>query len=398
MRFRMKGGNALRDMSIRAFMTYIRTAVASLFRAEGRAAGEVAAREVPVIAGQVAREGAVLAGQAARQVPEIAGQAGRVVEQVVLPLATRYGQMAIGTLTGFATFAGPAVLSAVGAVGATVFGTLGRALGRSVMTNPEGVRSVLYLLYHGTGLLLRRITTRAAVNAAAAGARPAAQAIGRLVPVGERAVGNAVATAVAEAAAAVRPPIPTTGPITRAFLEELFAPEHVAVAPKRIAEFFKANPNMKVPSDFLKAVKLPEKVLAQKEGFIRQLISNGRLEGSPADILEVASKFIGETAAKDMLVDIANPVRAAAEKAIKDIPVGGANRPQQILQYMLNGLAKTAEEEANLIAKAAAEAQPSARGLNGIMNTFMNDFNRVFGKPPSDMDILQRFVPSASNK
>jgi hypothetical protein len=277
MRFRMKGGNPLRDMSIRAFMAYIRTAVASLFRAEGAAAGR-AAGEVVVEAG------APLAGRVARQVPEIAGQAGRVVEQVVLPLATRYGQVAMGALAGATTIASTAVLSAVGAVGATVFGTLGRALGRSVMTNPEGVRSVLYLLYHGTGLLLRRITTRAAVNAATAGARPAAQVIGRLVPVGERVVGNAVATA-AEAAAAVRPPIPTTGPITRAILEDLFAPEHVAHAPKRIADFFKANPEIKVPSDFLKAVKLPEKVLAQKTGFIEKLISSGRLEGSPADIL-----------------------------------------------------------------------------------------------------------------
>jgi hypothetical protein len=402
MRFRMKGGNALRDMSIRAFMTYIRTAVASLFRAEGRTAGEVAAREVPVIAGQVAREGAVLAGQAARQVPVAAGHVGRVVEQVVLPLATRYGQMAIGTLTGFATFAGPAVLSAVGAVGATVFGTLGRALGRSVMTNPEGVRSVLYLLYHGTGLLLRRITTRAAVNAAAAGARPAAQAIGRLVPVGERAVGNAVATAVAEAAAAVRPPIPTTGPITRAFLEDLFAPEHVAVAPKRIAEFFKANPNMKVPSDFLKAVKLPEKVLAQKEGFIRQLISNGRLEGSPADILEVASKYIGQPEAERILAGIANPAipaRAAAEAAIKTIPEG-STRAQEIAKYMMNSLERTVTAEAKLLAEAAADVTPAVTRdgqiLRNIMNVFMENYNSLFG-PITDKAVLDKFVPSGQN-
>lgn len=398
LRFRMRGGVG-ENVALRVFWTGVRDIVVEagpwLVRGISRIAGTILQREAPVII----REGAPAAGRAAAD----------VAAEVAAPLLTRMAQWAMATASVAATRAIPAVLSA-GPAAIAALAAMRPSIGRAIAVNPARARNIIGMIFDGLRVGFNWITMRgttaaatvveevanpaargllnAAARAAARGANPVAQEISGLVRV-----------AGEEVAAAVRPPIPPTGPISRAVLEDLFSPEHAAQAPKRIADFFKANPEIKVPSDFLKAVKLPEKVLAQKTGFIEKLISSGRLEGSPADMLQVASKFIGEKEAERILTGIANPAagaRAAAEAAIKVIPEG-STRAQEIANYMLKGLAKTAEEEAKLIAEAAARAQPSAKGLNGIMNTFMNEFNRVFGKPPSNMDIIQKFVPSASN-
>ena len=433
LRFRMRGGLG-ENVALRVFWTGMRDIVVEagpwLFRTAGRifqrgATG--AAREAAPAAGRAAAEAAPAASRAVAE----------VAAEVAAPLATRASQWLAATASAAVARAMPAVLSA-GPTAMAVLSAMRPSIGRAIAADPARARNVIYHLFEGVRVGFNWLTMRgataaatvaeevgnpaatalgnaaatalrnAAARAATRGANPAAQAIGRLVPVVERAAVNA-ATVAAEAAAAVRPPIPTTGPITRAILEDLFAPEHAAGAPKRIAEFFKANPEIKVPSDFLKAVKLPAKVDGQRAEFIKQLISSGRLEGSPAELLEVASKYIGQPEAERILAGIANPaipVRAAAEAAIKAIPEG-STRAQEIAKYMMNSLEETVTAEAKLIGEAASNAATAPkilRGttptdpqrLQGIMNKFLERFNNVFGSP-KDIDILKTFVPTPAN-
>ena len=429
LRFRMRGGLG-ENVALRVFWTGMRDVVVEagpwLMRTAGRifqrgATG--AAREVAPAAGRAAAEAAPAAGRAVAE----------VAAEVAAPLATRVGQWLTATASAAVARAMPAVLSA-GPTAMAVLSAMRPSIGRAIAANPGRARNIISMLFDGLRVGFNWLTTRgataaatvaeevgnptatalgnaaatalrnAALRAAARGANPAAQAIGRLVPVaGEGAIEEVFARGAAEMVTAVRPPIPTTGPITRAILEDLFAPEHAAGAPKRIAEFFKANPEIKVPSDFLKAVKLPEKVLAQKVGFIEKLISSGRLEGSPADMLQVASKFIGEKETERILAGIANPavgVRAAAEAAIKAIPEG-PTRAQEISKIIMDGLEKTVKDEAKLIGeatKAAAEAPKigtnptSAQRLQGIMNAFLQRFNSLFNSCSSRMFFSNSFV------
>ena len=385
MRIRMRGGNPFEGPLLRAFFAGAREAAAlvaeragtvarALAEGAARLAGRVAGRIPPRVAGQIAREAAPAAANAAA------------------PLVSRLGQNALAYFLA----AGPAITSAAGAVASAIGSALiavRPGLGRAVAADPARARRVLDTISYYVRRLFQRppAVVENAAAAAARVARPLPVPIGPLTPV----VRGAEAVArVAGEAAVIRPPIPPTGRLTIDYLRNLLAEGHLDT-PKLIGEFFRANPEFKVPSDFLKAVRLPEKQLAQKQGFVRALVNNNRIEGTPAQILEAVSEFIGEDAAARVLEPLANPIvaaRAAERAAIEAIPAGAADRAQQIANLIRQGLEKAVGEEAKLIEKATGGESKMQR----VMSYFMERFNGVFGSA-RDMDILRTLIPEAAN-
>jgi len=397
----MRGGNPFEGPLLRAFFTAAREAavlVAERSAVAARALAEGAARLVGRLAGRIPPR---VAGQIAREAAPAAERAGLAAANAAAPLLSRLGQQAIRYMNA----AGPAIISAAGsvagAVGSALVAIAGAArpgLGRAVAGNPGRARRVLETIFYYVRRLFQR--SPAVVENAAAAAAAAARAanrvpvpIGQLVEAGERVIGEAARGFAGEAAAVIRPPIPPTGRLTIPYLRDLLREGHLDT-PKLIGDFFRANPEFKVPSDFLKAVRLPEKQLAQRQGFVRALVNNNRIEGTPAQILEAVSEFIGQDAAAAVLEPLANPVvaaRAAERAAIEAIPAG-PNRAEQVANLIRQGLEKAVGEEAKLIEKATGGESRMQR----VMGYFMERFNGVFGSA-RDMDILRTLIPDAAN-
>jgi hypothetical protein len=216
--------------------------------------------------------------------------------------------------------------------------------------------------------------------------------------------------------ALIREPIPTGGKLSLDYLNDLLQ-EGATDTPTLISGFFKAPENglkinvpEKVKSDLLmKAVRSPDKIIAQRKAFIETLIYNNRIEGSPAEILEFAGKFIGNEAAVKALEPITNPTAALRAKAEANVGaniagIRGPNREQQISDYIRKGLEKSYMDEAKLLVDAERRADktlqiiPSNQNrLEVVFSTFMKSYRSVFGGPPTELDVLQRFVPNASN-
>jgi hypothetical protein len=228
---------------------------------------------------------------------------------------------------------------------------------------------------------------------------------------------SAVAKATTEAL--VRAPIPTSGKLSISYLNDLLR-EGATDTPTLISGFFKSsgdglkiNVPDKVKNELLmKAVRSPDKVIAQRKAFIETLISNTLIEGSPAEMLEFAAKFIGEKDALKILEPLTNPavgLRASAEATFRGAVEAniagmvGSDRDQQISEYIRKGLEKSVLDEAIVLTNAQSKAKivpssPSDRDrLEGMMATFLESYRTVFGGPPSDLETLQRFIPSATN-
>jgi hypothetical protein len=154
---------------------------------------------------------------------------------------------------------------------------------------------------------------------------------------------------------------------------------------------------------FKSAVRRPDKVLAQKKAFFEALAADGRVEGTPAEILEAASKLMGETEAAKLLASEA-PVAAAqkaitaAEKAAIEA-IQGPERADKIADLIAKNLEKAAAEETEAIAK-AAESGASAGDLGSIpkarmFNKVIDRYNQLFGIKPSQL--LAELRPTGTN-
>jgi len=409
----MRGGNPLEAGLMRAFWSSATKAAADaaiVLRRIGLQIIEKLPKRGPAIPRRVATE----------LPPAVERQVGTVVENAAAPLLSRLSEYTMSLLVS----AGGVATSMGGAVGGLLYNALaaglpilGSAFHRSLLANPARARELgglgvdlLGFLRRQTMSIFQKVSPQVEAFSAAAGELTPGRLTGTMRPVVEGVIGDA-STVAAEMAAVVRPPIPQTGPISRAFLEDLFSPDHVAAAPGRIAAFFRANPELKVPSEWLKAVRLPEKIAGQKGAFLKEIFTNGRFEGTPAEIMEAASEFMGKEAAAKLLEPLANPIVAAraAEKAAIDRVTGTlAEQAQKISELIRQGLEKAVQDEAGLIVDAASAAARApkitpgapvsdAKRLQGMMNIFMNNFNRVFGAPPSTKDALLRFVPTPKN-
>lgn len=222
---------------------------------------------------------------------------------------------------------------------------------------------------------------------------------------------SAMAKATTEAAL-VRAPIPTNGKLSIGYLNDLLEKD-ATDTPTLISGFFKSagdrlkiNVPAKVKNELLmKAVRSPDKIIAQRKAFIETLLSNTLIEGSPAEMLEFASKFLGDEAAVKALEPLTNPASALARSAVEANIAGmtGPDRNQQISDYIRKGLEKSVLDEAIVLADAQSKANRVPRSLSnhdrlkGMMVPFLESYRSVFGGPPSDLDVLQRFVPTASN-
>jgi hypothetical protein len=340
------------------FITALVVAAGNAIAAAGPRIAQIVAEQLPAIVGG-------LIG-ASRGVITQAPTTGREVVRTLRDLAGRNPQGGIAQ-GGIADVAVALSIAAVGTAGLAV-ATHGPRLidsmlrGFADMTNPNVRGPTPGGPTPGSGIS----------NAAANAAREAGDGLGEAV------------TKDMAAKAAERPPIPT-GPLTPSFIK--------LMKPGDINAYFKANPGLKIPDGVDRSlfgiVRNPERVRAQLPAFFRTLALNGRIEGTPAEILTQASELLGDAEALRLLAPIANPAIEAqrisieAERAHLNALPEGPDRFERIARRAAYILEEAAEREAEALTR-AFEAPAESR-LENMVNGFRNAYSALFGGHPEQL-------------
>jgi hypothetical protein len=203
---------------------------------------------------------------------------------------------------------------------------------------------------------------------------------------------RSIGTAISEAAS-------STGPLKPNVAAEFGQPQMLEYLTKNKVPLPRGT-NIDI---FKSAVRRPDKVLAQKKSFFEALMADGRMEGTPSEILESASKVLGDTEAARLFATEA-PVAAAqkaitaAEKAAIEAIPQGPRRADKIADLIAKNLEEAAATEAEAIAKAAESGKPPA-GMSikrtKMMDAIMDRYNQLFGIKPSQL--LAELRPTGTN-
>ena len=360
----------------------------------GAAAERAAVREAEVAAGRAAqRLGAAAERAAVEEAGVLAGRAGRTLRSS----AAQAAEEAIGRVAGEAGVAAERV-------GQRLEVAAGRAAQQAVRGETGAVaRSAAQGAVRGeTGAVARSAAEEAVRGETGAIARSAAEeAVGRVGVAGERAVAEVAAEAAGrvgqELGAAAR--VVPSGPITPAMAGEFGQPQ--------MLEYLTKN-NVRLPRGmnidvFKSAVRRPDKVLAQKKAFFEALVADGRMQGTPAEILEAASKVIGDTEAAKLFASEApvaaaqKAINAAERAAIEAIPQG-PRRADAVADLIAKNLEKAAAEEAEAIGKATeGKLVPANFGAarTRMMDRVIGRYNQIFGLKPSQL--MEELRPTGTN-
>ena len=411
------------------------------------------------VAGRVGRFMARFGRRAPQVVRQAEGRATAAAANAAAPAARTLGQAITefaGSLsqrasTWIAT-ALPVLYAEGGAIATAIASTAGRTAGRSMAVNPQGWRAILGLVSRGVGHALGWAVRgiRGATPELAPAARPGATIVGRLIAASrgaaaegaetlagraaqgaataaERAAaeganvlaGRAAQGAVGEAleraalgeaetlaaraarsiGTAISEAASSTGPLKPNVAAEFGQPQMLEYLTKNKVPLPRGT-NLDI---FKSAVRRPDKVLAQKKSFFEALMADGRMEGTPSEILESASKVLGDTEAARLFATEA-PVAAAqkaisvAERAAIEAIPQGPRRADAIADLIAKNLEEAAAAEAEAIAKAAESGRPPA-GMSirrtNMMDAVMDRYNQLFGIKPSQL--LAELRPTGTN-
>jgi hypothetical protein len=193
--------------------------------------------------------------------------------------------------------------------------------------------------------------------------------------------------------------------------------------PKLISDFFNAaeNAGLLIPKgikpDLLgTAVRAAGKVLEQKKAFFETLVLNGRVQGTPAEILAEAGSLFGKEVG-ERVGAIVNPVnlaeRALADaavvverdviKAAIDAATGVGREAARVIAE--RGMTLLAEAEAKIVQRAIESGTSGLAGnplrLSGILRaplevlngqSILGTYNSLFGRTP--FQLTQGLVPT----
>jgi len=298
--------------------------------------------------------------------------------------------------------AGPRIAQIVGESLPAIFGGI-RGAARGVITEvptaaPVVVRTLADLAGTGAPRNLASIGVAFAASAAAAaigvasvygprlidglfrsgqaisGSAPAARGVAKISAETARAAGDELGAAVTEAVAeaSVKTPV-LTSPLPPAFIRSMTGTQ--------VRACIKTNKDAGTPLKMPAGVTVA-KLVAEESTRFKTMVLNGRVQGSPAEILAEASEILGEAEATALLAPEANPAIAAERAAIEAIPPG-PDRLTLIAERAGIQLEQAAIEEANMVAQARGTANGTPR--NTAMNNIINLYESLFGGHPEQL-------------